>query len=206
MKSRTDLPLGSAAGAVAGLPPQLLVRSEPRTPDLAQADWLIRHHAVTVLPSVFSLQTIALARGRAPAPEPLLAFADPVYDLDEGSALVASLDAASAGVLRGALAPLPETADEVRAVAAALGAPPAALRTGAAASEAGLKETRLSDFRVRITGGGVDASTRVIIDSADGQGRRWSTVGVSANIVDASFEALLDAIQWKLIRDIGRPQ
>ena len=39
----------------------------------------------------------------------------------------------------------------------------------------------------------------------DGQGRRWSTVGVSANIVDASFEALLDAIQWKLIRDFGTP-
>ena len=41
----------------------------------------------------------------------------------------------------------------------------------------------------------------VIIDSEDGQGRRWSTVGVSANIIDASFEALLDAIQWKLVND-----
>jgi len=30
---------------------------------------------------------------------------------------------------------------------------------------------------------------------------RWSTVGVSPNIVDASFEALLDAINWKLVRD-----
>jgi len=43
----------------------------------------------------------------------------------------------------------------------------------------------------------------VIIDSEDGQGRRWSTVGVSANIVDASFEALLDAVNWKLVRDVG---
>lgn len=59
----------------------------------------------------------------------------------------------------------------------------------------------LTDFRVRITGGGVDASTRVIIDSADGQGRRWSTVGVSPNIVDASFEALVEAVRWKLLRD-----
>ena len=41
----------------------------------------------------------------------------------------------------------------------------------------------------------------LLIDSADGQGRRWSTVGVSANIVDASFEALLDAVRWKLLRD-----
>lgn len=62
-------------------------------------------------------------------------------------------------------------------------------------------EMRLSDFRVRIIGAGVDAITRVIIDSTDEGGRDWSTVGVSANLVDASFEALIDAINWKLIRD-----
>ncbi len=60
---------------------------------------------------------------------------------------------------------------------------------------------RLTDFRVRITGAGVDAVTRVTIDSADDQGRSWSTVGVSPNLVDASFEALIDAINWKLLRD-----
>jgi 2-isopropylmalate synthase len=65
-----------------------------------------------------------------------------------------------------------------------------------------LADMRLVDFKVRITQGGTEAVTRVIIDSADGQGRRWSTVGVSANIVDASFEALLDAIRWKLLRDV----
>ena len=64
-----------------------------------------------------------------------------------------------------------------------------------------LEDMHLVDFKVRITQGGTEAVTRVIIDSEDGQGRRWSTVGVSANIVDASFEALLDAIRWKLIRD-----
>lgn len=62
-------------------------------------------------------------------------------------------------------------------------------------------DMRLVDFKVRITNGGTDAVTRVIIDSEDAQGRLWSTVGVSANIVDASFEALLDAITWKLVRD-----
>ncbi|WP_170399177.1 citramalate synthase [Ruegeria arenilitoris] len=66
-----------------------------------------------------------------------------------------------------------------------------------------LADMKLVDFKVRITQGGTEAVTRVIIDSEDGQGRRWSTVGVSANIVDASFEALLDAIQWKLVRDCG---
>ncbi|MBM1557188.1 citramalate synthase [Sulfitobacter mediterraneus] len=64
-----------------------------------------------------------------------------------------------------------------------------------------IEDMRLVDFKVRITQGGTEAVTRVIIDSEDGQGRRWSTVGVSANIVDASFEALLDAIRWKLVRD-----
>jgi 2-isopropylmalate synthase len=63
-----------------------------------------------------------------------------------------------------------------------------------------IDDMRLVDFQVRITQGGTEAVTRVIIDSEDGQGRRWSTVGVSANIVDASFEALLDAINWKLVQ------
>lgn len=62
-----------------------------------------------------------------------------------------------------------------------------------------LADMRLVDFKVRITQGGTEAVTRVIIDSEDGQGRRWSTVGVSPNIVDASFDALLDAINWKLL-------
>ena len=64
-----------------------------------------------------------------------------------------------------------------------------------------LEDMKLVDFKVRITDGGTEAVTRVLIDSEDGQGHRWSTVGVSANIVDASFEALVDAITWKLIRD-----
>ena len=64
-----------------------------------------------------------------------------------------------------------------------------------------IDDMKLVDFKVRITDGGTEAVTRVIIDCEDGVGKRWSTVGVSANIVDASFEAFLDAIQWKLIRD-----
>lgn len=68
-----------------------------------------------------------------------------------------------------------------------------------------IEDMKLVDFRVRITQGGTEAVTRVIIDSEDGHGQRWSTVGVSPNIVDASFEALLDAIIWKLIRDGAEP-
>ncbi len=65
-----------------------------------------------------------------------------------------------------------------------------------------INDLHLVDFKVRITQGGTEAVTRVIIDSEDSNGNRWSTVGVSANLVDASFEALLDAITWKLIRDV----
>lgn len=68
-----------------------------------------------------------------------------------------------------------------------------------------IEDIRLVDFKVRITQGGTEAVTRVIIDSEDATGRRWSTVGVSANIVDASFEALLDAIMWKLVRNDAPP-
>ncbi len=67
--------------------------------------------------------------------------------------------------------------------------------------QAHIDDMKLVDFKVRITQGGTEAVTRVIIDSEDSAGRRWSTVGVNPNIVDASFEALLDAITWKLVRD-----
>jgi 2-isopropylmalate synthase len=68
-----------------------------------------------------------------------------------------------------------------------------------------IDDMKLVDFKVRITQGGTEAVTRVIIDSEDGSGQRWSTVGVSPNIVDASFEALLDAVNWKLARDGAEP-
>ncbi|MFC0340681.1 citramalate synthase [Paracoccus niistensis] len=64
-----------------------------------------------------------------------------------------------------------------------------------------IDEMTLADFRVRIIGAGTDAVTRVTIDFTDSRGTAWSTVGVSPNIVDSSFEALVDAIRWKLIRD-----
>ncbi|MEZ5827728.1 MAG: citramalate synthase [Hyphomicrobiales bacterium] len=67
-----------------------------------------------------------------------------------------------------------------------------------------IDDLELVDYKVRILTGGTDAVTRVLIESRDGEGRRWFTVGVSPNIVDASFEALLDSINYKLIRD-GAP-
>ncbi len=66
-----------------------------------------------------------------------------------------------------------------------------------------LDDLHLVDFKVRILtpGGGTGAVTRVMIESGDSDGHRWSTVGVSANVVDASFNALNDSITYKLFRD-----
>lgn len=64
-----------------------------------------------------------------------------------------------------------------------------------------IDDIKLVDYKVRITSGGTQAVTRVIIDSEDKFGHRWSTIGVSANIIDASFEAMTDSIRWKLVRD-----
>ncbi|MFC4668500.1 citramalate synthase [Seohaeicola nanhaiensis] len=75
-----------------------------------------------------------------------------------------------------------------------------ALKTDLGPYQARIEDIRLTDFKVRITNGGTEAVTRVIIDFQDDQARRWSTVGVSPNIVDASFEALHDSIRWKLTR------
>ncbi len=66
-----------------------------------------------------------------------------------------------------------------------------------------LADMRLVDYKVRILTpqAGTGAVTRVMIESADGNGRRWTTVGVSANIIDASFNALYDGITWKLLQE-----
>ena len=64
-----------------------------------------------------------------------------------------------------------------------------------------IKDVELVDYKVRILTGGTEAVTRVLVESRDkGTGERWFTVGVSPNIVDASFEALIDSITYKLLK------
>ncbi len=62
----------------------------------------------------------------------------------------------------------------------------------------------LTDYRVRILNGGTEAVTRVLIESRDEKGEHWITVGVSPNIIDASFQALMDSIVYKLVKS-GAP-
>ena len=63
---------------------------------------------------------------------------------------------------------------------------------------------KLTDYRVRILNAGTEAVTRVLIESEDETGERWATIGVSPNIIDASFQALMDSIIYKLVKS-GAP-
>jgi 2-isopropylmalate synthase len=64
-----------------------------------------------------------------------------------------------------------------------------------------INDLELVDYKVRILNGGTTATTRVLIESRNAKGERWFTVGVSPNIVDASFQALSDSIIYKLMRE-----
>ena len=63
-----------------------------------------------------------------------------------------------------------------------------------------IQDLELVDYKVRIYQGGSDAVTRVLIEFTDGSGERWTTIGVSPNIIDASFQALTDSMVYKLLK------
>jgi 2-isopropylmalate synthase len=75
-----------------------------------------------------------------------------------------------------------------------------ALRKDLGVYQKHIEDLELRDYRVRVFQGGTDAVTRVLIEFGDGNGETWSTVGVSGNIIDASFQALVDAITYRLLK------
>ncbi|KQS96592.1 MULTISPECIES: citramalate synthase [unclassified Rhizobium] len=76
-----------------------------------------------------------------------------------------------------------------------------ALRKDLGRYQSEIEDLELVDYKVRILNGGTEAITRVLIESVDGTGARWWTVGVSDNIIDASFQALMDSIVFKLLKN-----
>ena len=70
-----------------------------------------------------------------------------------------------------------------------------------------LAETKLSDYKVRVVdaGEGTSAKVRVLIETTDGESE-WSTVGVSENIIEASWQALVDSIVYKMMKDNDRKE
>jgi len=143
-------------GPLASLPPGLLVTAEPPAERRAYAEaaWLGTEKAISLLPSVEALRTLRERAGVSRAPEPFFGLADPRFGgADDGAALTAlaqdcrTRDQAVSPALLNALAPLPETREEIAAIAEALGAGPDAQAAGAAASEAGLRTRDLKRYR-----------------------------------------------------------
>ena len=64
-----------------------------------------------------------------------------------------------------------------------------------------LKDVMLIDYKVRVltAGEGTSTKVRVLVESGDGH-HKWGTVGVSENIIEASWQALVDSIEYKLLR------
>jgi CHAT domain-containing protein len=151
-------------GPLTSIPLHVLITAPPRpqagTDALRQAPWLIRSHALSVLPSVQSLQALRRLAATGTATKPFFGVGDPIFDGPlsgprQRNAKPAST--AAAGFYRdGAvdlralreLAALPETADELRAVAKVLGAAPDAIYLREAATEPRVRSASLKDYRV----------------------------------------------------------
>jgi CHAT domain-containing protein len=163
------------SGALTALPFHLLVTEKPavavpqvKTPrDLAtyrDAAWLLRRHAVSVLPSVASLKALRMFARKEQGAKSLIGFGDPIFNAEEESRTGAQDNrsvvvtrsytefwkgqGADRAVLSKALQRLPETAAELQAVAKNLRAPPSSIHLRQAASEATVKRAALSDYRV----------------------------------------------------------
>jgi tetratricopeptide (TPR) repeat protein len=157
------------SGPLTALPFHLLVTEKPATAapgDLAayrNAQWLIRRHAVSVLPSVASLKAVRVLARKEEAKQPLVGFGDPIFNADEENkpgaeqrkvAAMRSYTEFWRGVdidprmLSQALPRLPETAAELRAVATNLGAPTSSIHLRQDASETAVKRAALADYRV----------------------------------------------------------
>ena len=80
-----------------------------------------------------------------------------------------------------------------------------ALRKALINSFPSLNNLKLTDFKVMILSAekGTGAITRVLIESSDETNHHWTTIGVSSNIIDASYNAIYDSITFKLFHDLN---
>ena len=144
-------------GALTSLPLQLLITHDPSGKSLKDMDWLVRSYVITNLPSIASLKTMRFSTpSRSAAGNPMIAFADPIFSKEE-KAQVAVLrsvinfyeggkpDLVS---LAKFLPQLPDTANEVRAIADVLAADKNDIKLGVFASETAVKQTKLDDYRI----------------------------------------------------------
>jgi CHAT domain-containing protein len=149
------------SGPLLSLPPGVLVTQPTQTPagppetaDYRQVPWLGKQVAISVLPAMTSLKSLRAA-GRSKAPQPFIGFGDPAFAGAPGDtrsmATLASLcregGAVDSELVRG-LPRLRDTAGEIRQIAKTLKAPESDVILGAQATEAKVRGTDLSRFRV----------------------------------------------------------
>jgi CHAT domain-containing protein/Tfp pilus assembly protein PilF len=143
-------------GALTSVPPQLLIAKDPTGKTLKEMDWLIRSHAVTVLPSVASLKILRTGSQASSARKPMIAFADPVFSKPARAQQLAmrsitsfyrgtQVDVAAIGKY---LPQLPGTRKEAQQIAEDLTADSADIKLGLAATEAAVKQAKLDQYRV----------------------------------------------------------
>lgn len=150
-------------GPLTSIPFQVLITAPPGpqtgTDALREAAWFIKSHALSILPSVQSLNALRKVAPRGAAPKPFFGVGDPVLDGPPGprqrsarrsSPVPARFYRNGLADIRAVreLAPLPDTADELRAIAKVLGATADAVNLREAASEARVKSVPLIDYRV----------------------------------------------------------
>ncbi|MBR1126186.1 tetratricopeptide repeat protein [Bradyrhizobium lablabi] len=161
------------SGALTALPFHLLVTEKPplaipeKFEGYRDAAWLLKRQAVSVLPSVTSLKALRAFARRDPGAKPMTGFGDPLFDPSkQGGDRRTAIKTASRSVVTGAytefwrgagvdrarlaqaLPQLPDTADELNAVAKDLGVPASDIHLGADASETTLKRTPLADYAI----------------------------------------------------------
>jgi len=189
------------SGSLTQLPFQVLVTKAPSSRDNRAVSWLVREHAVTVLPAVSSLKALRRVGKPSAAPRPMIGFGNPLLDGPDASyasraqlarakqhcpepppqvlALAQHRAGASRLAARGGLAdvaqvkmqvPLPETADELCAVARDVKAEPHAIRLGGQATEREVK---------KLSASGELANYRIV---------HFATHGVLAGQLDAAQE------------------
>jgi CHAT domain-containing protein/tetratricopeptide (TPR) repeat protein len=145
-------------GALTSLPPQLLITQDPSGKTLKETDWLIRSHAITILPSVASLKVLRRGPQVSSAPKPMIAFADPVFSKAARAEAQmvpmrsitsfyrgTQIDVASVGEY---LPQLPGTRKEVLQVATELKVSDEDIRLGLAATETAVKQAKLDQYRI----------------------------------------------------------
>jgi CHAT domain-containing protein len=147
-------------GALTSIPLQLLVTKDPTGKKLKDVDWLVRSHAITILPSVASLKTLRGGSPTSPAAKPMIAFADPVFSkfakrearqqwvATRGMTSFVTGTQIDISKLAENLPQLPSTRHEVQAIAKELRVDPSDVQLGLDATVTAIKSAKLDQYRI----------------------------------------------------------